>query len=109
MKASAADLVAKLSLPLDNGFRLFTKVGIAYFKAGTAPLFVDDASPYFVDDPSRKNVNIVFGLGASYAITPAFSADIAWSFYRGDNQIGDKYIPETDFYTLGLSYKFICS
>lgn len=45
MRAYALDFVGKLSLPLDNGFRLFTKAGIQYFKTAHSPLFLDAVPP----------------------------------------------------------------
>jgi opacity protein-like surface antigen len=107
-KAYAIDLVAKVSLPLDNGFRVFTKAGMQFFKTSHAPLFLDD--PTIVqDEENRKVGQVLFGVGASYAITPSFSTDLTWTFYRGNSNLGDKYMPDTDLYTLGIAYKFLCS
>ena len=53
MKAYAIDLVGKIALPLDNGFRLYTKFGAQYFHSAQAPLFFDVA-PFIVDDPDRR-------------------------------------------------------
>ncbi|MBX9586368.1 MAG: outer membrane beta-barrel protein [Gammaproteobacteria bacterium] len=107
-KAFAVDLVAKLSLPLDNGFRLFTKAGAHFTKAAHAPIFLDDAT-IVADQENRKVAQVLFGVGASYAITNSFSADLTWTFYRGTSTFDDKYMPNTDLYTLGLAYKFACS
>ncbi len=107
-KAFAVDLEAKLSLPLDNGFRLFMKAGGQFYKSSHAPLFFDGL-PIVEDQENRKVGQVLFGVGASYAITTAFSADLAWTFYRGTGTFDDKYMPNTDFYSLGLTYKFACS
>lgn len=107
MKAYAIDLVGKLSLPLDNGFRLYTKFGAQYFVATMPPTFTDVA-PFVYGDVDRKSASILFGVGASYQFTPSWSVDLSWSFYRGDQEIGNKYLPDTDFYALGLYYKFVC-
>ncbi len=107
-KGFGFDLVAKLSLPLDNGFRLFMKAGGHYSKISHAPVFFD-ATPFVTDEESRKVGQVLFGVGASYAITSAFSADLTWTFYRGTSTLNDKYMPNTDFYSLGIAYKFACS
>lgn len=111
LKEAKVDVVGKISLPLDNGFRIFTKAGVAYTKSNSAPEFIFSA-PYVFADPDRKVVNVVFGVGANYAITPAFSVEGSWVYYRGNSKVGfdsNKYYPDTDFYTLGLTYKFLCS
>lgn len=107
-KSFAVDLVGKISLPLDNGFRLFMKAGGHFYKTSHAPVFFD-AVPYVNDEENRKVAQVLFGVGASYAITSAFSADLTWTFYRGTSTLNDKFIPNTDLYTLGLAYKFACS
>lgn len=108
MKTYATDLVAKLSLPLDNGFRLFTKFGAQYLVTTKPPTFLE-TQPWVFADVNRKNLSVIFGVGAAYQITPAFSADLSWTYYRGNEEIGSKYLPSIDFYALGISYKFICS
>ncbi len=109
MKSSTIDAVGKISLPLDNGFRLYTKAGIHYTMSNGAPTFIGGA-PWVVDDPNRKVANVTFGVGVGYAVTPAFSVDASWVYYRGNSDLSsDKYYPDTDFYSLGLTYKFLCS
>jgi len=107
MKAYAIDLVGKIALPLDNGFRVYTKFGAQYFHSAQAPLFFDVA-PFIVDDPDRRNVQMLFGIGVAYAVTQAFFVDLSWTYYRGDEDLGEKYLPGTDFYAFGITYKFLC-
>jgi opacity protein-like surface antigen len=107
-KAWAVDFVGKLSLPLDNGFRLYTKFGAEFFVITKPPTFTN-AAPYVFADVDRKTVSVLFGVGAAYELTPAWSLDLSWTYFRGNSELGGKFMPEVDFYSLGIYYKFICA
>jgi OOP family OmpA-OmpF porin len=100
----AVDVNAKLKIPLDNGFGIFTKVGVVYLHASDAPSV--SANPLGINEDDRSQVNVMFGAGVSYCFTPNFIVDASWTHYRGDSEVSNDFIPDVDFFALGFSYKF---
>lgn len=104
VKGYAIDVNAKLKIPLDNGFGIYTKLGVVYLNACDAPKVNCETDEISKDD--RSTVNVMFGAGISYCFSPNFSADLSWTHYRGDSEWGNCFIPDVDFFALGLMYKF---
>jgi OOP family OmpA-OmpF porin len=110
IQSYAVDLVAKGTLPLQNGFSLFGKLGVAYLNQDMT-LTAEDA---FVSETATANVNKVlptFGAGISYEINSNLTTDISWMHIQqvgNDVEFGDSGIKmqNTDFVGLGLTYNF---
>lgn len=111
VKNYTVDLLAKLMIPVVDGFGLYAKAGAAYFKSSWSNPVVDDTGTTVVDDVSH--VGPAFGVGATYEIVPNLNADLSWMRYSGDDEIFNNsgnvntgYQPNPDVFLLGLSYKF---
>lgn len=92
----AGDLVGKITVPVTNQIGLFAKAGAGYLKTS------------FSGDGSVSNVDLVYGFGANYKITPNLIADVSFTRYNGNHNLSNfsNYQPDTDFYGVGLAYKF---
>jgi opacity protein-like surface antigen len=107
IQAYAVDLVAKGTLPLQNGFSLFGKLGAAYL-AEDASATVTASDPFFgtVSDSVSQNTNKIlptFGLGVSYDINSNLSTEVSWMHIQ---KVGTTDLQNTDFIGLGLTYNF---
>ncbi|MES2217038.1 MAG: outer membrane beta-barrel protein [Pseudomonadota bacterium] len=104
IKSYAVDLVAKLTLPLQNNFSLFAKGGAAYLNEQLTEtntetnLGVTTATQYNATD---HKVFPTFGLGASYELNKNVTTDISWMHIQ---KVGDSNLRNTDFVGLGLTY-----
>lgn len=99
-KTYAGDLVGKITVPVTDQIGLFAKAGPGYLRTEG-----DD------DSGSTSNVDLVYGFGANYKITPNLVADVSFTRYNGHHSIANlsdigDYQPNTDFYSVGLAYKF---
>lgn len=120
----AIDLLAKLSVPLVDGFGLYAKAGGAYFhsKFSDGALILGDNNVGGFQT-SANHIGPAFGVGAYYEIIPCLNMDLSWMHYSGDNQLysgngsplivngvtgifNKNYQPNPDLVLLGLSYKF---
>lgn len=104
----AVDLLAKLMVPVVNGFGLYAKAGGAYFHSSG-----DFSTPEFGGSDSTSHIGPAFGVGASYEIIPNLALDLSWMRYSGDGEVitsnggvNSDYQPNPDVVLLGLSYKF---
>lgn len=93
IKTQAADLYFKGKLPVVDNFDLYAKLGAGW-------LFAKG------DDVNRDNINVAFGAGADYYITPNVIANVEWTRIAGYSKFGKDYIPNTDAFMVGLRYKF---
>ena len=91
----AFDLSGKIMAPLTMGIDLYAKLGAAYLHSSET-----------VNGDSKGALNVLYGAGASYDITPRLVADASWTRYNGSAKLGDDYQPAADLYALGLMYKF---
>lgn len=102
----ALDLVAKGTLPLQNGFNVFGKLGLAFLNeyVGDTVLFSNNG-PTTQENAyvSHEFVLPTFGLGAGYDFTKNLSTDVTWMRIQSVNTPN---IDSTDTVTLGLSYHF---
>jgi OmpA-OmpF porin, OOP family len=96
-RTQAFDLVGKMKVPMDNGFGLYAKVGADYLmtkESGSG------------ESENQDHFGVVYGVGASYDITPNFVADLSWTRFGGNLELSEKFQPNADLYALGLAYKF---
>lgn len=99
IEMKAIDAVLKMRVYLDNGFSVYTKLGGAYLSASRAFKLT---APFEAYDPSR--INVTFGAGFSYCVTPCFIATLDWQHYRGSDD--KEFLADLNFYSFGLAYKF---
>ncbi|HLF66063.1 MAG TPA: outer membrane beta-barrel protein, partial [Gammaproteobacteria bacterium] len=95
------DVVGKMFVPVFGPFSLFGKAGLGY-------LHVNDAANYDTSSSvsrTENRINFIYGLGAEYSINANLYLDAGWSRNLGRSDIGAKYLPDADLYTVGLGYK----
>ncbi len=92
LKNNAIDIVAKGTLPLDNGFNLFAKAGLAYIKVKA------DAAVAFEDENKWRPT---YGIGAGYDFNQNVTADISWMRVQNGG-----VIPNLDVVSAGIGYHF---
>jgi OOP family OmpA-OmpF porin len=102
LKSYAVDVVAKGTIPLQNNFGLFGKLGVAYLNESL------DESTTNNGDMINGGVSIskvlpTFGAGISYDINKNVVADVSWMRIQA---VGDTRLNSTDTAMLGLSYHF---
>lgn len=89
------DLLGKITVPVCNQLGLFAKAGPGYLHYN------------FSDVSGNSGVDLVYGFGANYYITPNVIANASFLRYSGDyNSHSSDQHPNADLYGLGLSYKF---
>lgn len=93
IKTQAVDAYFKGKLPVVDNFDLYAKLGAGW-------LFVN------ADQGNTNNINVAFGAGADYYITPNVIANLEWTRIAGHTKLGKNYIPSTDAFMVGLRYKF---
>jgi predicted porin len=60
-------------------------------------------------DDSVKKLEPVYGVGLAYTFQSLqnLSLDLSWTRYdSGNERLDNEYLPNLDFYALGISYKF---
>jgi OOP family OmpA-OmpF porin len=102
LKSYSVDLVAKGTIPLQNNFGLFGKLGVAYLNEDF------DASTTSNGDMINAGASIskvlpTFGAGVSYDINKNVVADVSWMRIQA---VGNTSLQSTDTAMLGLSYHF---
>lgn len=110
IKTHAFDLVGKAIYPIQNGFSIYGKAGVAYL-AQSAKASADVSGVHVVGNAVQQkfkgNENAIlptFGLGVSYDITPNVVADVSWNRIQ---KVGNKTsLSSTDFVGVGLAYNF---
>lgn len=99
VKTAAVDLVGKGILPLQNGFGVYGKAGVAYVKQTET---VKSGSEK--DSASAHKMYPTFGAGVTYSVTQNVDTDLSWTRIQ---KVGSKSnIPSSDFFGLGVSYHF---
>ncbi|MBU0745059.1 MAG: porin family protein, partial [Gammaproteobacteria bacterium] len=101
----AIDLMGKGKLPVVDNFDLFAKVGMSYLTSNSDITGVSSAN----------NLNLAYGAGADYYITPNVIVSAEWLRFNGNVKMdidpsapitNNKYQPYTDAFMVGLRYKF---
>jgi opacity protein-like surface antigen len=84
IKSYAVDLVAKIIVPLQNGFNIYGKVGGAYLNEANTSNEVDTITGTTVTTTTSSQsmtlhkVLPTYGLGASFNVNKNVSTDISW-------------------------------
>jgi OmpA-OmpF porin, OOP family len=103
IKTYATDVVAKLNLPLSNGFNIFGKLGVAYLNEQWS-ISSSNASIGSVNASGTEDGFLpTFGLGLGYDVNQNISADVSWMRIQ---QVGSVNLDSTDTVMVGLSYHF---
>jgi OmpA-OmpF porin, OOP family len=91
------DLSGKVNIPLDHGFGVNARLGLAWVHRDA----VESRSDFFVRKNSNSKLVPTGGVGLNYNFNQSWSADVSFS---STMKSGD--LPYSYFYGLGLSYKF---
>ena len=89
------DVVGKLKVNVINNFNLYAKAGISYVMISQG-----------LDGEAHNAFNIVYGAGGVYQITNSTSVGLSWTRFYGNPKWSYDYIPYTDLFAVGVSYKF---
>lgn len=100
IKTQAVDAFFKGNLPVVDNFDLYAKLGAGWLFTQNNP-WANSGS-----GGNSNNINVAFGAGADYYITPNVIANIEWMRIEGNANINTNYIPYTDEFMIGLRYKF---
>jgi opacity protein-like surface antigen len=113
IRTQAIDLVGKLKSPTWNGWGLYAKAGVAYMMSSdrNESVGTNIAAPsddQYLDDSVNKFAP-VYGVGLAYTFQNLenLSLDLSWTRYdSGHEKLDNEYLPNLDFYALGIAYKF---
>ena len=96
VKIMAFDVFGKGKIPVADKFDCYAKLG--------ANLLMRRWEFY----GNANNVNLAFGAGVDYYITPHVVANIEWLRFNGCPRLAyaDRYQPNPDMFLLGLKYRF---
>lgn len=106
IKTDAFDLVGKATLPIQDGFSVYGKAGIAYlYQRADVSISGGALVPSGVLKGSDNEHRIfpTFTVGTSYDITPNVVADLSWNRIQ---KVGSSDLSSTDLVGVGLSYSF---
>lgn len=107
IKTDAFDLVGKGILPLQNGFSVYGKLGVAYLRASGSQDNTTKTGATTTTTSQSLDANKLyptFGAGVSYDITSNLSADVSWNHIQ---KVGsNNNLANTDFVGAGLAYNF---
>lgn len=99
IKTYTADIAGKLTLPLQNGFSIYGKLGGAYVnEEATATI-----SSFGSDSTTEHKIFPEAGVGVSYDINQNLVADISWTHIQ---KVGSNDLGNLDFGAVGLTYHF---
>ncbi|MBU0745057.1 MAG: outer membrane beta-barrel protein [Gammaproteobacteria bacterium] len=90
------DLVGKASLPLDYGFGLYIKGGLAWVYRSA----LHANNNHFADKDSNSRITPVGALGICYWFAPNMALDLSWT-----KTMSVSSLPTTDLFTVGIIYK----
>ncbi len=103
VKTDAVDLVAKAMYPIDCGFSVYGKAGIAYVMARASMEAKVHGVKIESDNDSEDKLFPTFGVGINYAINEKVSTDLSWNRIQ---KTGKSNIKSTDLVAVGLLYNF---
>lgn len=101
----AVDVGLKMLAPLWEQFGLYASVGGSYLESDFTGSVQTLRSNFGLPD-SVDSFNVTFGAGAYYEVTPEWVVEAGWQRYSGSPELNNNYQPFTDFYGVGLTYKF---
>jgi OOP family OmpA-OmpF porin len=106
VKSYAVDAVAKITVPLQDGFNIYGKVGGAYLnEAGTGK--VTEYDTFTGQSASASSTTTVgkilptFGLGAGFDVNKNVTTDVSWMHIQ---KVGNTDLANTDLIAVGLTY-----
>lgn len=102
----AIDLVGKIKAHLIGNAGLYAKAGVDYIHIQADNEFKVPGIPQGKSTSKSSEYNVIYGVGAFYDITQHLTADLSWTRYNGDSNLGDDYIPAHDLFAAGASWKF---
>ena len=107
-KTNVLDLLLRASIPLNDLFSVYTKIGFGYMTTENVPDFTQTPSgPAFeIPHQHRTHLNVAYGVGVLYRIAPHWATDLSWLHYSGDLKIGGSYQPDIDYFSIGLAVIF---
>lgn len=83
--AAAVDLSAKFMLPIMDRFGVFARIGGAYsLFRGKLKIRI---TPRVSSQETEGEFTVVWGAGATFAVTPSFVVGASWSHYDSSNQV----------------------
>jgi OmpA-OmpF porin, OOP family len=98
----AVDLELKIKAPVTDEFYLYGKVGADFMWSNVSGANIP---PFNMSNVN--NLNVLYGAGADYLITPNVVANIEWMRYNGYAKItSDSYQPYADAFMIGIRYRF---
>lgn len=116
IKNSAYDVSINFNAPINDCYGVFGRLGVAYLISNhslnwrTVP-FVIPINQFPLQPnqiPTRRNstnYNVTFGAGVYYNFTPKARMEIAWTRFEGNSSMDDSYQPNSNFFSLGASYR----
>lgn len=91
-----ADLMVKATLPLDYGFGVYGKAGLAWvYRSALNP-----NGTTFADKGANNKFTPIGALGVQYWFAPSMALDLAWT-----KTMSVSDLPTIDLFTVGLIYK----
>lgn len=105
LQTNAVDLVIKGSLPLQNNFSAYVKLGAAYLMVRKEQNLTYTDAAGTVQSSNNTNQNRwlpTYGLGLAYEFMPNVSADLAWNRIQKVSDGSTDH--STDQITVGLAY-----
>ncbi|MFA6409255.1 MAG: outer membrane beta-barrel protein [Gammaproteobacteria bacterium] len=116
-KTWAWDLLAKATLPLNDSWDVYAKLGAAYVKANSSGTTDLNAGTEDIDSAnfSKSAIRPAYGLGITYKFNPNWSMDLAWNGIYGKSKTSfnsstgtisnqSNVIPTINTIMLGLTY-----
>lgn len=110
VKTYAVDLVGKAILPLQYGFNLYGKAGIAYLNSSTEVSTTLVKKGFGTTTTSAKvtdtahHIYPTFGAGVGYDVTQNLVADVSWN--RIQKTGNSSKLASTDLFAVGMAYNF---
>lgn len=106
VKTYGLDLLGKVMVPVAGNLGLFAEAGPGYLHSSVSVPATIAGVIGVTGTASTSNVDLVYGFGADYAITPNLVADVSFTRFSGHSEFDTDYQPDADLYAAGLAYHF---
>jgi OOP family OmpA-OmpF porin len=104
IQSYAVDMVGKVTLPLENNFSLFGKVGGAYLNENASATITNISTGASASGNATHDAILpTFGAGLGYNINKNVTADVSWMRIQ---KVGNTNLNSTDTAMFNLSYHF---
>jgi opacity protein-like surface antigen len=91
------DVMGKLQVITEKNLGLYGKLGADYIYS----------SEHWNDQGGGHGaISVAYGVGVFYNFLPNWTGDVSWTRYSGNPSMDTGYIPNVDFYAVGIKYKF---